>query len=75
MIKEPTRGDNTPLQKFKVPVKNAKQVASIDVGVIFANKTIVGSYIYARLRVPRTTFVNTVKIKSDMPIYRFHLKI
>jgi hypothetical protein len=57
-----------------VPVKKAKHVASIDGGVILANRTIVGSYVYARPRVPRKTLQKIVKDKSDTPKSKFNLK-
>ena len=44
-IFEPTIGLNTPFAKLKVPVRKAKQEASISGGVIFAKSTIVGNYV------------------------------
>ena len=70
-ILEPTKGANTPFEKFNVPVKNAKQVASILLGVILAKRTIVGNYVYAKPSVPRTTSVNVINIMSLMPINKF----
>ena len=63
----------TPLQKLNVPVKKAKHVASILVGVIFAKKTMVGSYQNASPNVPKTTSENTIQNMSPTPTTKFHL--
>lgn len=46
----PINGERTPVEKFIVPVRNAKTVPSMCLGVILANKTIAGKSVNAIAR-------------------------
>ena len=59
--------------KLVVPVKKAKTVPSIFVGVIFANKARVGRVFMAKLITPKIVSVHIINTKSFIPRYRFHL--
>jgi len=63
----PTIGERTPSAKFQLPVKKANIVPSIPGGVILANNAKHGRTLRARLRHPKTTSVNTMKIRSLIP--------
>ena len=69
----PTIGERTLLARLVVPVKNAKTVPSILVGVIFANNARVGSVFIAKLITPNTVSVNKIKAISLTPINRLNL--
>ena len=56
-MKDPTAGYITELSRLDVPVKKAKTVPSIDFGVIFANKAIIGNVPKDMLIAPKTTSV------------------
>ena len=61
------------LVMLQVPVKNAKQVASIRFGVILANKTISGSSTIHWLNISETTSVKIITNISGRPYYSFFL--
>ena len=65
----PTIGDSTLFAKLVVPVKNAKTVPSIFVGVIFAKSARVGSVFIANEITPKTVSVTTMNTISLMCKY------
>jgi hypothetical protein len=74
LIQTPIIGDKTLFAKLVVPVKKAKTVPSIFVGVIFANKARVGRVFMAKLMTPKIVSVHIMKTMSFIPRYKFHLR-
>ena len=56
-------------RKFEMPARSAKQVASMFLGVIFANKTDIGRKMNAMLTVSRTVSVKTSSGRSGIPYF------
>ena len=72
-IIEPLHPLNVP-RKLLMPARRAKHVASMFLGVIFANKTDIGRKMNAMLSVSPTVSVKTSRGKSGLPYLRFVLK-
>lgn len=70
---DPSKGLPTLLLKLNVPVNIAKTVASILIGVIFANKTIVGSILNANEVVSEKILTKITKERSSIPNFKLSL--
>lgn len=74
LIQTPIIGEITLFARFVVPVKKAKMVPSIRLGVTFAKRAKVGSVFMARLMTPNIVSVRIIKTMSLRPMSVFNLK-